>query len=134
MAETQLTVDHIGLVVGDLAAAEAFFVHKLGFSIERRISIDHRLDAVFLSAGPVKLELIEEYRGAPSGPSQLPPHHVAFAVPDLEEAMAVLGEVGVQTTAEQPSRAGGAPSYFTRPESTGGVACQFVERKVDEAS
>lgn len=129
MPETPLTVDHIGFVVGDLAAAEAFFVHQLGFSVERRISIDQRLDAVFLRAGPLKLELIEEYDAAPGTPSQLPPHHVAFAVPDLGAAMAVLGEVGVETTGDVPSRAGGAPSHFTRPESTGGVACQFVERK-----
>lgn len=134
MPETPLKVDHIGFVVGDLSAAEDFFVHQLGFSVERRLSIDQRLDAVFLRAGPLKLELIEEYHHAPGSPSQLPPHHLAFAVPDLEGTMAALGEVGVQTTADVPSRAGGAPSYFTRPESTGGVACQFVERKLDEES
>lgn len=122
-----MKLDHVGLVVDDLAAAQRFLIDILGFSFEREISIPGRLDAVFLRHGEDTIELLQLAARPAAGGERAPEHHIAIAVDDIEAAVGELRRAGAVTTADTPSLAGGAPSYFTRPESTAGLSIQLVE-------
>ena len=123
-------IDHVGIVVDDLAGAQHFLTDVLGFAVDREISIPGRVKAVVLRNGSSSIELmdISEARNAAGArPEELPRDHVAVEVDDLDEAMTELRAVGVETTKDEPSVSGSTRSFFTKPETTYGVAYQFFE-------
>lgn len=124
-----MRVDHVGLVVDDVEASQRFLVDVLGFAFERRISVPGRVEAVYLRHGEYTIELLQMADRPVAEPGREPEHHIAFAVDDVEAAVAELRRAGAQTTADTPSLASGAPSYFTRPETTAGLSIQLVERR-----
>ena len=112
-------MDHVGIVVDDLAAATAFFV-ELGLelqgdgsvegdSVDRIVGLEGvRTDFAMLQTpdGHGRLELVKFH--APSGPGGDPRapantpglRHVTFAVDDIDAAVARLQACGAQLVGE----------------------------------
>jgi catechol 2,3-dioxygenase-like lactoylglutathione lyase family enzyme len=112
-------MDHVGIVVDDLAAATEFFV-ELGLELEGEASVegpdvdrivgldDVRSDVAFLQVpdGGVRLELIK-FNSPPglAGDTQAPPHapgirHLTFVVEDIHAVVAGLEARGVELVGE----------------------------------
>ena len=116
---TVLRMEHIGIVVEDLAAAKAFFL-ALGLELEGETSVDGasvdringlegvRADIVMLQTpdGHGKVELAK-YNSppGPGGDRQAPANtpglrHLLFAVDDIEAALAGLRPHGAELVGE----------------------------------
>jgi methylmalonyl-CoA/ethylmalonyl-CoA epimerase len=55
-------------------------------------------------------------------------HHVAFGVPDVEEAMARIGEKGVRLLDERPRHGSmGSRIAFLHPKDVGGMLTELVQ-------
>lgn len=117
---TVLRLEHIGIVVDDLAAATAFFV-ALGLDVEGEVSVQGgsvdringlegvRADIVILRTpdGNAKVELAR-YRSpayvgddAPAPPANTPGiRHILFVVDDIEESLTGLRAHGGELVGE----------------------------------
>jgi catechol 2,3-dioxygenase-like lactoylglutathione lyase family enzyme len=112
-------MDHVGIIVDDLAAAIAFFV-ELGLEVQSEFSVGGpsvdrivglrgvRNDAAMLRTpdGHGGLELIKfnappaEGGGRPAPANTLGLRHLAFAVDDIEDAIARLRPHGAELVGE----------------------------------
>ena len=112
-------LEHIGIVVDDLAAATAFFL-ALGLELEGEASVEGdlvdringlegvRADVVILRTpdGNGKVELAKyrspAYDGdAGAAPANTPGiRHILFVVDDVQESLAALGEHGAELVGE----------------------------------
>lgn len=130
-----LPLDHVGIAVADLAAADAYAA--LGW---RAAGADEdvpgqRARVRMLRGGPgPSLELLAPLGDdgpvarflARRGPGL---HHVAFAVPDLEAALARLAAAGAPLVDAAPRPGhGGHRVAFVHPSWAGGVLVELVER------
>ncbi len=131
-------IDHVGIVVDDLASARRFVRDVLGFSFDREISIPGRLEAAFFRCGDAGVELIEVtdpgLRQERLGSAAARLEHVAVEVDDLSEAVDSLHRSGVEMTSATPTVTGPTRSYFTRPETTDGVIYQVFDRTGPEST
>jgi catechol 2,3-dioxygenase-like lactoylglutathione lyase family enzyme len=110
-------LDHIGMVVNDLDAAEAFFV-ELGFTVMGKTTVegelvdrviglkDVRSDIVMLQApdGQVNIELSKFHQpeavGGPAPSNTLGLRHIAFQVEDLDGIVDTLKGKGTELVGE----------------------------------
>ena len=132
------TLDHIGIAVGDLAQALAFYRDALGLEVEPPEEVaSQRVRAYFVPVGEAALELLEPT--APDSPiakfvEKRGPgvHHVTLRVDDIREALARLKARGIRLIDESP-RAGaeGALIAFVHPASTHGVLVELKQRLKD---
>lgn len=135
-----MRLDHIGIAVADLDAADTLIARLLGREAYKRETVtDQHVTTSFFSAAAddAKLEFVApEGQAGPihkhlekRGPGL---HHLAFEVDDIRAEMVRLTNDGFQLLSEQPSR--GADNKlvcFLHPKSTGGVLveiCQSVVR------
>jgi methylmalonyl-CoA/ethylmalonyl-CoA epimerase len=135
------TVDHVGIAVGSLVDALAFYRDALGLEVEapelvpsQRVSAHFiRLDAPEPSARGVALELLEATADdspiakyvANRGPGL---HHVALRVADVAAALGELKTRGVRLIDEAPRQgAHGALVAFIHPSSTHGVLVELIQ-------
>jgi methylmalonyl-CoA/ethylmalonyl-CoA epimerase len=126
-------IAHIGIAVTDIDAATRVFTSALGGQlIERKQKPDMNLEIALISLGGVTLELLQATGDGPiatfvqkRGPGF---HHLAFDVKNIEEALRVCTEQGVQLIDEIP-RAGAAASKiaFLHPRATSNVLIEFCE-------
>jgi methylmalonyl-CoA/ethylmalonyl-CoA epimerase len=130
----KVTIDHIGIAVGDLEASLAFFRDVLGLELEAPEEVpSQRVRAHFLQAGEAALELVEPTAGDSPiakfvdrrGPGL---HHVALRVDDIVAALAELKARGVRLIDEAP-RPGAHNSLvaFIHPSSTHGVLVELKQ-------
>lgn len=130
-------IDHVGIVVEDLASASSFVRDVLGFAFDREVSIPGRLQAVFFRCGDARVELIDvsdpEERRRRLGTAAAKLEHVAVEVQDLNGAIESLKRSGVMMTSAAPTVNGPTRSYFTRPETTKGVIYQLFDWIVPES-
>jgi methylmalonyl-CoA/ethylmalonyl-CoA epimerase len=127
-------VDHLGIAVRDLDEALAFYARAFSLEIDHRGVIDDQgVEAVALRVGESALELLRPVGDdsaiarflAEKGPGF---HHVAYAVDDLEAALATLKTEGVRLIDERPRIGlGGRRIAFIHPKSTFGVLSELVE-------
>ncbi|MFK7932638.1 MAG: methylmalonyl-CoA epimerase [Saprospiraceae bacterium] len=135
-------VEHIGIAVKDLAAANDLYQTLLGvahYKIEE-VASEH-VNTSFFKVGSTKIELLQatadtsaiakfiEKRGEGI-------HHIAFEVEDIEAEMERLREQGFRLLNEKPKR--GADNKlvcFVHPKSANGVLvelCQAIKNVDDE--
>jgi len=131
------TLDHIGIAVGDLSQALAFYRDALGLEVEPPEDVpSQRVRAHFVPVGGATLELLEAT--APESPiarhlEKRGPglHHLTFAVDDIHAALGRLRARGVRLIDEEP-RAGaeGALVAFVHPSSAHGVLVELKQAAV----
>ncbi|MGB3307111.1 MAG: methylmalonyl-CoA epimerase [Thermomicrobiales bacterium] len=128
-----LALHHVGIVVADLDAAKASY-EALGFRDGERFAVpEQKIEAITFHAGLGYLELISPTD--PEGPIARymtkrgeGTHHVAYAVPDIDAALARLAAAGVRLIDETPrSGAHGWRVAFIHPESCHGVLTELVQ-------
>jgi methylmalonyl-CoA/ethylmalonyl-CoA epimerase len=128
-----LRLHHVAVVVTDLDQALAKY-RALGFAPPARFEIpEQRVAVVTFRAGPGYVELIQPTD--PEGPIARflgkrgeGMHHVAYQVPDIDQALRTLAEAGVRLIDETPRR--GVHDWriaFVHPESCAGVLTELVE-------
>jgi methylmalonyl-CoA epimerase len=132
------TLDHIGIAVGDLAQALAFYRDALGLEVEPPEEVpSQRVRAHFVPVGEATLELLEPTAADSPiakfierrGPGV---HHVTLRVDDLREALGRLKARGVRLIDEAPREgAEGALIAFVHPASTHGVLVELKQRRKD---
>ena len=129
-----MKLDHVGVVVNDLDDAIALYTSNFGMRVAHRASNEQLgIVAAFLEMGDSELELIAPTRAdsmvskflADRGPGL---HHLAYAVPDIKEALSDARAAGFELIDAEP-RIGlhGVPIAFVHPKSVGGVLTEFVE-------
>jgi len=128
------TLDHIGIAVGDLAQALAFYRDALGLEVEAPEDVpSQRVRVHFVPVGEATLELLEPT--SPDSPiatfiEKRGPgvHHITLRVDDLHAALARLKARGVRLIDEQPRPgAGGALIAFVHPAGTHGVLVELTQ-------
>lgn len=93
-------VNHVGIIVEDAEKAAKFYSKQLGSVITRRHR-NERLNIVFVKSGDTVLELIQYLQGAENVKTGSV-DHVAFTVPNMEEAVEKLKAEGVSLISEVP--------------------------------
>ncbi|HRY97823.1 MAG TPA: methylmalonyl-CoA epimerase [Bacteroidales bacterium] len=125
-------IEHIGIAVEDLQQAIRYYEDVLGlecYAIEE--VVDQKVKTAFFMVGQTKIELLESTD--PEGPigkfiTNRGPgiHHIAFAMPDVGQALAAAREKGVRLIDEKPRKgAEGLHIGFLHPKSTFGVLTEF---------
>ncbi len=125
-------IEHIGIAVKDLKEAIPFYENVFGlkcYSIEK--VADQKVKTAFFKVGDTKIELLESTD--PEGPigkfiEKKGPgvHHIAFAVNNVNNALAEAEEKGVRLI-DKTSRKGaeGLNIGFLHPKSTHGVLTEI---------
>jgi catechol 2,3-dioxygenase-like lactoylglutathione lyase family enzyme len=125
-------IDHVGIVVDDLASARRFVTDVMGFDFDREFSIPGRVQAAFFRCGDAGVELIEitepELRQQRLGSATARLEHVAIEVDELIGTVDRLRKLGVEVTSAEPTLTGPTRSFFTQPETTDGVTYQLFDR------
>ena len=127
-------IDHIGVAVEDLDAAIALYANDLQMPQAHRETVESQgVEAVLLDVGDGHVELLRPLGPdtavgkflARKGPGL---HHVAYAVPDIDAALAEIKESGLALIDEEP-RVGirGSRVAFLHPRATQGVLTEIVE-------
>ena len=134
-----LKIEHIGIAVRDLAAANSLYEKLLGAAPYKEETVESEgVKTSFFENGPNKIELLEatttnsaiakfiEKKGEGI-------HHIAFAVADIQAEMARLREAGFTLLNDTPKR--GADNKwvcFVHPKSSNGVLIELCQDIVAE--
>ena len=93
-------IHHVAIIASDYEKSRHFYVDKLGFEVIREVYRAERNDHILnLRVGEVELEVF----GMPnpparvSGPEACGLRHLAFRVADMDEAVAWLNGLGIET-------------------------------------
>jgi methylmalonyl-CoA/ethylmalonyl-CoA epimerase len=127
-------LDHIGIAVGNIQEALAFYRDALGLEVEAPEEVaSQRVRAHFIPAGEAALELLEataddspiaKYVGK-RGPGL---HHITLRVEDIDSALAELKARGVRLI-DDTARPGahGSRVAFIHPSSAHGVLVELKQ-------
>ncbi len=129
-------IEHLGIAVSNLQDAIPFWEGVLGlkcYNIEE--VADQKVRTAFFMVGDTKIELLE-----PTSPESTVAkfietrgegfHHVAYAVENIEQALAEAEAKGVRLIDKTPRMgAEGLTIAFLHPKSTGGVLTELCEKK-----
>ncbi len=129
-------IEHIGIAVKNLEAAIKYYETVFGlecYALEEVPS--QKVKTAFFMIGQTKIELLESTD--PEGPigkfiekKGEGIHHLAFAVSNLESALAETEANGVQLIDKAPRKgAEGLDIAFLHPKSTFGVLTELCENK-----
>jgi methylmalonyl-CoA/ethylmalonyl-CoA epimerase len=127
-------IDHVGVAVDDLDEAISLYQGTFEMQLAHRETVESQgVEAVLLDVGDGHVELLRPL--APDtavgkfiekrGPGL---HHVAYAVGDIDAALASLSDAGVELI-DSEARVGirGSRVAFVHPRSTGSVLTEIVE-------
>jgi methylmalonyl-CoA/ethylmalonyl-CoA epimerase len=131
-------IDHVGVVVDDLAGARRLLEEIVGMQLLVARSLPAaRVETAFLGYGPGALvELVElggeeERRRRLGDGVQSRVEHIAIEVDDVEAARDELRARGIEMQSDTPSINGPTRSFFTRPETSRGIVLQFMDRRAE---
>lgn len=127
-------IDHVGVAVSDLDAAAELYERAFGMPLAHRERVESQgVEAALLDIGDGHVELLQ-----PLGPETVVGrfierrgeglHHVAYAVEDIDAALAKLKQAGVELIDEQARRGiRDSRVAFLHPRATGSVLTEIVE-------
>ena len=129
-------IEHIGIAVRNLEKSIKFYEDTFGLKCYAIEEVkDQKVRTAFFEIGQTKIELLEstepdgligkfiEKRGEGV-------HHLAFAVKNIESALAETEEKGIQLIDKQTRKgAEGLEIAFLHPKSTFGVLTELCEKK-----
>jgi methylmalonyl-CoA/ethylmalonyl-CoA epimerase len=127
-------IHHVGVAVTDLDESIAMYLSAFGAElVHRAVNEKEGLEAAFIRTGTGEVELMHATRDdspvgkfvARRGPGL---HHVAYAVTDIEAALAQARASGLELidATPRPGMHGGRIA-FVHPKSMGGVLTELVE-------
>jgi methylmalonyl-CoA epimerase len=129
-----MRLHHVGVAVTDLEASIDLYQSAFGAELVHRATNEAEgIEAAFMRTGDGEVELMRATREdspvgkflAKRGPGL---HHVAYAVDDIEGALAQAGKAGLELIDQQPRRGmHGTRIAFVHPRSVGGVLTELVE-------
>jgi lactoylglutathione lyase len=96
-------IEHVGIMVKDLAASIAFYQNVLGFDLLEQIEPGPSVSLAFLGNkenGHVYVELVS--REGADFPDQGKVNHLAFTVDDINKEINRLKELNVTFASEEP--------------------------------
>lgn len=126
-------IDHVAICVDDMDAACAKYKELFGLEpTVREVVASQKTEATLLGLGETSLELISPKGNAglekfleKRGPGI---HHIAVEVEGIEDALALLKQLGVPLVDDAPRvGARGHKVAFLHPKATGGVLVELVE-------
>jgi len=129
-------IEHIGIAVKDLEVAIKYYETVFGLECYAVEEVkEQKVKTAFFMIGQTKIELLESTD--PEGPigkfiekKGEGIHHLAFAVTNLENALAETEANGVQLIDKTPRKgAEGLDIAFLHPKSTFGVLTELCENK-----
>jgi methylmalonyl-CoA/ethylmalonyl-CoA epimerase len=133
---TPTHIEHIGIAVTSLNEAIPYYEKVLGLKCYAIEEVkDQKVKTAFFKIGETKIELLESTD--PEGPigkfiekKGTGIHHIAFAVPDVNQALKDAEENGIQLIDKQGRKgAEGLNIGFLHPKSTLGVLTEFCDNK-----
>jgi methylmalonyl-CoA/ethylmalonyl-CoA epimerase len=128
-------IEHIGIAVKSLAEAIPLYEKMLGTKCyATELVADQKVRTAFLKIGETKVELLEST--SPDGPIARfiekrgeGFHHIAYAVDQIESALAELERQGVQLIDRIPRKgAEGLEIAFVHPKSSHGVLVELCSK------
>jgi methylmalonyl-CoA/ethylmalonyl-CoA epimerase len=129
-------LNHVAIVVPDLAAATARYAHVLGADVSAAQDLpEHGVTVVFVNLANTKIELMTPFgEGSPiaSFLERNPAggmHHVCYDVPDIGEAVLALKNAGWRVLGDGRPKIGahGLPVIFIHPKDVDGVLTELEE-------
>ncbi len=129
-------IEHIGIAVSNLDEAIKYYEEVLGLSCYEVEEVkDQKVKTAFFMVGQTKIELLESTD--PEGPigkfvEKKGPgmHHIAFAMPNVGEALKEAEKKGVRLIDKEPRNgAEGLRIGFLHPKSTHGVLTEFCGKE-----
>lgn len=129
-------IEHLGIAVRSIEEALPYWENVLGlkcYNIEE--VADQKVRTAFLKLGDTKIELLEPTSEESTiakflenkGPGV---HHIAYAVENIEEALAEAEAKGIRLIDKTPRKgAEGLTIAFLHPKSTEGVLTELCEDK-----
>lgn len=133
-----LNLDHVAIAVRNLDAALADYNRKYGVTpIHREQVVEQGVEEALLAVGGSFIQLLQPL--SPDTPvgrfiqkNGEGLHHVAYAVPNLETALAHLRQEGARLIDETPRLGGrGAKIAFVHPRDFAGTLTELVELPTD---
>jgi len=130
-----LKIDHLGIAVDSIDQGRNFWTDVLGLDFAGDETVDEqKVTTAFFPVGESEVELLEST--APDGPvakfiekKGQGFQHVAFRVPNIDEALAELKAKNIRLIDQEPRiGAGGARIAFLHPKATGGILVELYER------
>ena len=133
---SEVSLNHLALVVDDLESALRFWCDDLGLARagEPETIADEAVAIAFLQLDSGHLELIQPTSSdsgvakylAKRGPGM---HHLCLEVQDLDAKLKQLAASGVELINEVPRERDDWRYAFVHPKSSGGVLLELYERK-----
>jgi len=129
-------IEHIGIAVKSLEYSIPYWKKIFGLTCYAVEEVtDQRVKTAFFMVGQTKIELLESTD--PEGPigkfiekKGEGIHHIAFAVKDIDDALAETEANGIQLIDKQSRKgAEGMSIGFLHPKSTFGVLTELCENK-----
>jgi methylmalonyl-CoA/ethylmalonyl-CoA epimerase len=127
-------IEHIGIAVRSLADHIPYYENVLGlkcYNIEE--VADQKVKTAFFKVGQTKIELLEPTSEESTIAKFIEKkgegvHHIAFAVPDVAEALSEVEAKNVQLIDKAPRKgAEGLQIAFLHPKSTGSVLTELCQ-------
>ena len=129
-------LNHVAIVVPDLAAAAQMYRSSLGATVTEAVDLpDHGVTTVFVELPNTKIELLHPFGedspvqnfldNNPSGGM----HHVCYEVEDIHAAIAHLVEEGARVLGDGQPKTGahGLPVVFLHPKDFCGTLVELEE-------
>ncbi len=127
-------INHVAIVVPDLAEAQRFWVEALGLPVDHITHVpEEGVEVAFLPAGGTEIELLQpldDESGVAKFLQKRGPgiHHICLEVTDIAQMMARLRDAGIQLLNETPrTNPDGRQYAFIHPKSAGGVLVELYQ-------
>jgi methylmalonyl-CoA/ethylmalonyl-CoA epimerase len=129
-------LNHVAIVVPDLAAATALYRDTLGATVlAPHVLPEHGVTAAFVELGNTRIELLEPLgenspvRGFLARNPEGGMHHVCYEVPDILQARDRLRDTGARVLGDSEPKIGahGKPVLFLHPKDFCGTLIELEE-------
>ena len=127
-------INHIGVVVNDIASARRWLAEIFGLPLSRTVDLpESKIHGEFFRCGDADIEILEigdpEMRRRRLGEGTTARiEHIAVEVDDIRATLARLAPLGVRITTTEPRQVGSMITAWTVEETTGGVSYQLIQR------
>jgi methylmalonyl-CoA epimerase len=128
-----MKIDHIGIVVQDLAAALQVYETALGLPLTEIVDVpDQQVKVAFMPVGESNIELVQPTSDGTGVARFLEKrgegiHHICIEVEDIEEALDRLKAYAVPLIDKEPRQGAHGRVAFVHPKGTHGVLLELVE-------